>query len=392
MAHSSSWKLHLNVFTLFVVISTRSGVQCFPTNASATVIPETENRIITHEDFLKRYEIYRTRLNCDVDLCNERNTTFNASDTFTFSKTSCSSCSCDALCERRGDCCPDKLTSFPEAGRYPLGGVFKCIPSTLKLHPYFRQWLAEVIAKCDVRYDDLNVKEKCETAKNNTLEDVTPVIHKYTKESYKNIYCAQCNNIDADKIEPWRVRVQCHNGTVLFPISESRLVSDIRHSNTCNMAFKPPVGYPVPYCTSGQSISECNTTGSWDRYDPLVEAACSAYTSNFFSDFRNIFCYVCNCPNDYLDWCYIHRPKFMPSELAVTFAALFDFRPAQKSPREITAQSDCPSGMVYDRYKVSNSYTMGCPPVRGDNPRALASGLSYVQVDKHGMAILYHLH
>ena len=41
---------------------------------------------------------------------------------------------------------------------------------------------------------------------------------------------------------------------------------------------------------------------------------------------------------------------------------------------------------------VSNSYTMGCPPVRGDNPRALASGLSYVQVDKHGIAILYHLH
>ena len=28
---------------------------------------------------------------------------------------------------------------------------------------------------------------------------------------------------------------------------------------------------------------------------------------------------------------------------------------------------------------------MGCPPVRGDNPRALASGLSFVQVDKHGI-------
>ena len=35
---------------------------------------------------------------------------------------------------------------------------------------------------------------------------------------------------------------------------------------------------------------------------------------------------------------------------------------------------------------------MGCPPVRGDNPQALASGLSYVQVDKHGITILYHLH
>ena len=31
---------------------------------------------------------------------------------------------------------------------------------------------------------------------------------------------------------------------------------------------------------------------------------------------------------------------------------------------------------------ISNSYTIGCPPVRGDNPRALASGLSYVQVVK----------
>ena len=30
---------------------------------------------------------------------------------------------------------------------------------------------------------------------------------------------------------------------------------------------------------------------------------------------------------------------------------------------------------------LCNSYTMGCPLVRGDNPRALASGLSYAQVN-----------
>ena len=44
------------------------------------------------------------------------------------------------------------------------------------------------------------------------------------------------------------------------------------------------------------------------------------------------------------------------------------------------------------KIQLSNSYTIGCPPVRGDNPQALASGLSYVQVDKHGITILYHLH
>ena len=35
---------------------------------------------------------------------------------------------------------------------------------------------------------------------------------------------------------------------------------------------------------------------------------------------------------------------------------------------------------------------MGCPSVRGDNPRTLASGLSYVQVNKDGITILYDLH
>ena len=44
------------------------------------------------------------------------------------------------------------------------------------------------------------------------------------------------------------------------------------------------------------------------------------------------------------------------------------------------------------RYHICNSYTIGCQPVRGDNPRALTSGLSYVQVDEHGITILYHLH
>ena len=33
---------------------------------------------------------------------------------------------------------------------------------------------------------------------------------------------------------------------------------------------------------------------------------------------------------------------------------------------------------------------MGYSPVRGDNPRDLASRLSYVQSDKDGMTILYH--
>ena len=43
-------------------------------------------------------------------------------------------------------------------------------------------------------------------------------------------------------------------------------------------------------------------------------------------------------------------------------------------------------------HMLCNSYTMDCPPVLGDNPLALASGLSYVQVDNHVITNLYHRH
>ena len=41
-----------------------------------------------------------------------------------------------------------------------------------------------------------------------------------------------------------------------------------------------------------------------------------------------------------------------------------------------------PKYRVLDHINFVIVIPMGCPPERGDNPRALASGLSYVQVDK----------
>ena len=53
----------------------------------------------------------------------------------------------------------------------------------------------------------------------------------------------------------------------------------------------------------------------------------------------------------------------------------------------------CPIPELVYIFCLRNNCTMACPPERGDNPRALASGLSYVQVDKHGITILYdHAH
>ena len=42
----------------------------------------------------------------------------------------------------------------------------------------------------------------------------------------------------------------------------------------------------------------------------------------------------------------------------------------------------CHLGLFYEGCNTCNNNTTVCPPVRGDNPRAEASGLSPVQVDK----------
>ena len=55
---------------------------------------------------------------------------------------------------------------------------------------------------------------------------------------------------------------------------------------------------------------------------------------------------------------------------------------AEMWTKEKTIYKDC----------LRNRYAMACPPVRGYNLRALASGFSYVQVDKHGITIKYYRH
>ena len=60
----------------------------------------------------------------------------------------------------------------------------------------------------------------------------------------------------------------------------------------------------------------------------------------------------------------------------------------------LSGQSECHSKSSFHQLRygslkdICNSYTMGWPPVPGDNPRALASELSYLQVDKHAITIL----
>ena len=52
----------------------------------------------------------------------------------------------------------------------------------------------------------------------------------------------------------------------------------------------------------------------------------------------------------------------------------------------------CDTG-VLESFQASKKKcnTKVCPPVRGDNPRAVASGLSLTKVDNHSIHLLYQI-
>ena len=335
-------------------------LSCVYLNIPTSTVNTTPSLSKMQKELIIEYDHYRSHFNCDVPLCNN-NISFNSTDMAGFS--CCASCSCDSLCERSGDCCPDKLIHFPGAGLYPVGGIFDCRSTSLKSYPNYGNVHRKFISKCDMEFQDTEIGYKCETSTSEELDILLPVSHKSTKEAYKNVFCAMCNYNAEETLLFWKINVTCQ-GSGFIPTSMSNVVTQIKALHDCNMIFEPPIGYDPPMCD--RLISTCNVTGKWDMYDPLVEAGCAAYLSEFvfYADrYRNIFCYICN--SKYGNYPKCGRAKTTPGlPGTVSFTALLEFRPLRRQTRtEILAQNQitCSRGFVYDHYQVGYlTYSCKC--------------------------------
>lgn len=199
--------------------------------------------------------------------------------------------------------------------------------------------------------------EKCEYSATEDLETVVPVSNRITKQAFKNIHCAICNNVSRDDIIYWTVNLTCTEA-VFLPRSLTDVVFQVLELKNCNMLFKLPEGYMPSSCK--QVISSCNVTGEWDRYDPMIEVGCAAYWSqfsDFFKNYKNIFCFICNI--HYSDnTTYCGAAKWHPQDVSpVSFTALFDFRPLQMQPSntEDVPSDNCSNGCVFDHHQVKKT-------------------------------------
>lgn len=156
---------------------------------------------------------------------------------------------------------------------------------------------AYTIASCPVSTDNL-LKSRCEQRYSmdniEELDDMIPWMDE--QHVYRNKYCALCNDV-VDGLVRWQVYVRYSpfdNSARVYHGFVERIFED----NDVDVRFFSDFGMSnEKWCTT--VVSECNITGEWLDYDPIVEGKC-AVTSTLIEDYsssvlyQNTFCMQCN--------------------------------------------------------------------------------------------------
>lgn len=209
-------------------------------------------------------------------------------------------CSCDMTrCFSDGLCCLDALDRIPNIEESEKTTNTTC--GSLEYYQNTSDAIGKIgvrmVQYCTTKFDLLTV-DKCENPlKYNDIFAHVPVESKNSLVIFKNKFCAACNNVAAEDIISWKLRVSvCPEIGRLNTADTDNLILDIM-ANECKMQYEAP---EIPGLETRQCkimVSKCNETGKWEQYDSYVEAACQAYTGLMFGKYKNVFCYLCNVKN-----------------------------------------------------------------------------------------------
>lgn len=187
----------------------------------------------------------------------------------------CPPCDCDERCILRGTCCPDLLFSRK--------AIPSCVDVTIIGDDRRRYYMVPVCRNKDLcNYGSLDVR----------LKNV-PVSSMATSYSYETKALAEKHENGATLLE-WGVEFACNSSVDFNFISKySKLVESVQREN-CSIRYSPSGMIKVQECsTTVETISHCNRTGLWLKYDPGIDWACSnSYQHSGL--FENIFCRLCN--------------------------------------------------------------------------------------------------
>ena len=204
-----------------------------------------------------------------------------------------------------------------------------------------------MITTCPPDTDNLLIKHYCENpGSDGSFESMIPVsyILHYMYETYRNRYCAYCNNVNMHVIrESWSVEISCDDSLSLMT---SELLTTAM-GQQCRFTFIPPVHPLYDECTTPEyTIADCPESED----DIAIVQACNSYVDPFNQTYKNYFCYLCNDDSPILpqDWTCPEPLEESPDDNAV-FRASFNL----DNIRQLEAEErlDCRRSDQYLDYK-----------------------------------------
>ncbi|OWF39941.1 uncharacterized protein LOC110464396 [Mizuhopecten yessoensis] len=258
-------------------------------------IRESSSRLIYNLTHL----IYEYYLVCGPQyICDKQHYSFITEFESNIKTDICPECQCDKHCIIRRDCCPDVMFSMPED---------ECVTTSLTHDSFNRKSNHYVVVECHDN-SSKELKEKC-TMNYTDIESLQfpPVTSAKYTFSFRNKFCAECNGIY--NYTEWKIDVSCFDFVdlnflssydALFNTAKSKdcqleYKTDPRDMHKCHGTFLRPTGLFEPL------ERWCNVTGTWAYYDRDIESACSNNYKLSYKNHRNIFCFICNPPDYFVE-------------------------------------------------------------------------------------------
>lgn len=222
-------------------------------------------------------------------------------------------CFCDSICSEYGDCCNQTEnfnSNYYECTDFLTPTLNNKTAPFSPLHIWMR-------TKCLINYIGSSIDLQCRNLNNQTFHDnpllFIPVTSKETNITYRNYFCAYCNN-DANNnhIEFWQYKPMCHGNGSQFDymtLDQEEQVNYYIHNLTRNCLLKTIV-YPhirgdnqpsvfirpckkslpqtCPMGTSIDLIQNCSLSPPAYRYDIISNVT-----------YHNPYCAECNNINNH---------------------------------------------------------------------------------------------
>ena len=188
----------------------------------------------------------------------------------------CRACSCGNSTVTSISSCPDVL-NFTDFGKITKPVSHECLPVYLK-PPAFTRYgtLYKTVTSCPSAALVENYNCSSKTRHISSLEDILPVTDRSNNVTYKNKYCAQCNDVSLQLLVPWSPVLTCQGKEEHIYNSEKELIEFALKTPSCNLQFSPENIYDAA-ATVCSVIRSCNISGLWKTFDTFVWTACLFY-------------------------------------------------------------------------------------------------------------------